>query len=75
MNYLLTGSAGFIGSHLAVNLLKNENRVFAIDNFCDFYDPNKKRKNIEIVRKVSPGEDYFQLYEGDIRNYELFIGA
>jgi len=75
MNYLLTGSAGFIGSHLAVNLLKNGNRVFAIDNFCDFYDPNKKRNNIEIIRKTSPAKEHFKLSEGDIRNYEFLREA
>ncbi|MCD4786364.1 MAG: GDP-mannose 4,6-dehydratase [Candidatus Eremiobacteraeota bacterium] len=68
MNYLLTGAAGFIGSHLAVNLLKDGNRVFAIDNFCDFYSLDKKRKNIEIIGKSSGRDDLFRLYEGDIRD-------
>ena len=44
--YLVTGAAGFIGSHLAENLLKSGNRVINIDNFNDFYDKNIKIKNV-----------------------------
>ena len=44
--YLLTGGAGFIGSHLLEKLLKHKNRVFVIDNFNDFYDYKIKVRNI-----------------------------
>ena len=37
--YLITGGAGFIGSHLADNLLNEGNKIIVIDNFCNFYDP------------------------------------
>ena len=40
--YLITGAAGFIGSSLAERLLKEENKVIGIDNFCDFYNPSIK---------------------------------
>lgn len=68
MNYLLTGAAGFIGSHLAVRLLEDGNKVFAVDNFCDFYNQDTKRKNIKIIKKSSGKDNLFRLYEGDIRD-------
>ena len=41
MNILVTGAAGFIGSHLCEKLISN-NKVVGLDNFCDFYDPKIK---------------------------------
>lgn len=62
--YLITGGAGFIGSSLAERLLKEKNRVIAVDNFCDFYDPQVKEENIKIALK----NDNYKLYRNDIRN-------
>ena len=42
---LVTGSAGFIGSHLVDSLIEAGNKVIAIDNFCNFYSPEIKRAN------------------------------
>ena len=42
MRILVTGYAGFIGFHLAKELLKNGNTVIGIDNFNDYYDVNLK---------------------------------
>lgn len=60
----ITGAAGFIGSHLTDGLLSRGWKVSGIDNFCDFYDPAVKRKNLEgaLSNKL------FALVEGDIRD-------
>ena len=51
MTILVTGGAGFIGSHLVERLLRSRNTVAILDDFNDFYDPAIKRKNIEAVKK------------------------
>lgn len=63
---LVTGAAGFIGSHLVDRLLSDGRRVVGLDNFCDFYDPGIKRSNIESAL----GQPGFELIEGDIRDRE-----
>ncbi len=63
---LVTGGAGFIGSHLCSQLLKEEHSVICLDNFDSFYDPDIKLKNVEEVRKAYPGR--FSLITGDIRS-------
>ncbi len=49
MNILVTGGAGFIGSHLVERLLDAQHNVIAIDNFDPFYDPGIKEANIQQV--------------------------
>lgn len=66
MRILVTGGAGFIGSHLVERLLAKNNEVIVIDNFNDTYDPLQKRNNI---KKVEHHNNY-QLYEIDLRNKE-----
>lgn len=62
MKVLITGGAGFIGSHLCQRLLADGYEVTCVDNFNDYYSPTLKRQNIaEIIE--SPG---FVLYEEDI---------
>ncbi len=46
MTILLTGAAGFIGSHVADRLLKRGDTVIAVDNFNDYYNPQFKEENI-----------------------------
>ena len=53
MTYLITGAAGFIGSHVARKLLSRGERVLALDNFDDYYDPAIKRRRIARSRFVS----------------------
>lgn len=61
---LVTGGAGFIGSHLVDRLLQDGEQVTALDNFDTFYDPALKRRNLGSA-VVHPG---FRLVEGDIRD-------
>ena len=64
MKALITGAAGFIGSHLSERLLADGWMVVGIDNFDDFYDPQIKRRNINDCLK----NKNFQLIEADIRD-------
>lgn len=52
MNVLVTGGAGFIGSHLCEQLLRLGHAVWALDDLNDFYDPAVKRRNLEEIRKL-----------------------
>lgn len=71
---LVTGGAGFIGSHLCKALLQKNQKVIIIDNFNDYYDPSIKRNNIEEIKNMmkSNGVDNenLQVVEGDIRDIE-----
>lgn len=62
--YLITGGAGFIGSTLTERLLNENNKVVCIDNFCDYYNPKLKEKNVEEFVK----HKNYSLYRIDIRN-------
>ena len=67
MHILVTGGAGFIGSHLTQRLLARGDRVTVLDDFNDFYDPSLKREN--IARFVERPD--YRLVEGDIRDEAL----
>ena len=64
---LVTGGAGFIGSHLSRRLLDRGDTVTAFDDFNDFYDPALKRGNATALG----ASDGFRLVEGDIRDTKL----
>lgn len=67
MKVLITGGAGFIGSHLAERLLRESHQITILDDFNNYYDPALKRANVEIVRRAGPAE----AIEGDIRDTAL----
>jgi UDP-glucuronate 4-epimerase len=64
---LVTGGAGFIGSHLTRRLLARGDRVTVLDDFNDFYDPARKRGNVAPLLERSE----YRLVEGDIRDAGL----
>ena len=71
MRALVTGGAGFIGSHIIERLLSESHEVVCIDSFDRFYDPAIKRKNIA---PFIPHEG-FTLLEGDINDRDLLPQA
>ncbi|MBF0106674.1 MAG: SDR family NAD(P)-dependent oxidoreductase [Deltaproteobacteria bacterium] len=66
---LITGCAGFIGSHLSERLLNNGHDVIGIDNLNSFYDPAIKQSNLAAVTRTASaaGRD-FAFYQADIRD-------
>ena len=67
MKLLITGGAGFIGSHVADRRLGRGDRVVVLDDFNDYYDPRRKRANV-AAHLTSPR---YRLVEGDIRDRAL----
>jgi len=64
MKVLVTGAAGFIGSHLAEKLLQQGHYVTGLDNFDPFYDPRIKEQNI----KNAVASENFHIIRADIRD-------
>lgn len=65
MKILITGAAGFIGSHLAKKLISQGYEVIGVDNINDYYDPQLKED-----RLTSIGNDNFTFYKTDLENFE-----
>jgi len=63
---IITGVAGFIGSHLAENLLKRGDSVIGIDEINDYYDVRQKEENLKILSKY----ENFKFYKIDLAEYE-----
>ena len=66
MSILITGSAGFIGYHLAKKILKKNIKVFGIDNINNYYDINLKKNRIKDLKKSKK----FQFYKIDLSEYK-----
>jgi len=71
MNIVVTGGAGFIGSHLIDRLLQEGHSVVNIDNFDPFYNEQIKRNNTTGHLKY----DRYKLHEVDIRDYQALSEA
>jgi UDP-glucuronate 4-epimerase len=63
MNFLVTGGAGFIGSHVCERLLREGHAVWAFDDLNPFYDPQLKRGNIRDLQSLAKP---FEFIQGDI---------
>src|SRR5690606_11394534 len=64
---LVTGAAGFIGSHTAERLLSQGHRVIGLDNFNDYYDVAQKKRNVARLK----AHESFEMVIGDVRNEKL----
>src|SRR4030043_223936 len=65
MKILVTGCAGFIGSHVSEALLKRGDSVIGVDELNDYYDVRIKNQNLEILK----AHKSFKFYKEDIRNF------
>ena len=66
-NVLVTGAAGFIGSHLSERCLALGHSVLGIDSLCPYYDPELKRANLS---RIAPGESW-TFVEADLADLDL----
>ncbi|HSY74435.1 MAG TPA: SDR family NAD(P)-dependent oxidoreductase [Dongiaceae bacterium] len=63
MNFLVTGGAGFIGSHVCERLLRDGHSVWAFDDLNPFYDPQFKQRNLREIQSLARP---FEFVHGDI---------
>jgi nucleoside-diphosphate-sugar epimerase len=66
---LVTGGAGFVGSHTARTLLQRGHRVVVVDEMNDYYDPALKMDNLTWLARTAP--DRFVFVRGDICDRNL----
>src|ERR1035438_5238569 len=63
MNFLVTGGAGFIGSHVCEWLLRDGPSVWGVDGPKNFYDPQFKQRNLREIQSLAKP---FEFVHGDI---------
>ncbi|MGA2979174.1 MAG: GDP-mannose 4,6-dehydratase [Terriglobales bacterium] len=63
---LLTGGAGFIGSHVAEELIRRGARLSIVDNLDSFYAPSRKRRNLQEIQNAGT----YEFFEADIRDMD-----
>lgn len=63
-SYLVTGGAGFIGSHLSERLVREGHQVICVDNFDPYYSVDTKKSNLRNIREVRG----FKLVDLDLRD-------
>ena len=68
-NILVTGCAGFIGSHLCEYLIKNNYNVIGVDNINSYYDTQRKYNNLKILEEYKN----FKFYKEDIRDTQIIL--
>ncbi len=69
MRVLVTGAAGFIGSHTVALLLGRGDEVVGIDSFNDYYSPTRKRRNLlEVQQQAGARAKSFRFEELDVRD-------
>lgn len=71
---MVTGAAGFIGSHVVERLLGDGIAVVGLDNFNDYYDVSQKRANATAI-SASDGGERFRLIDADIRDRDALSEA
>jgi UDP-glucuronate 4-epimerase len=76
MNFLVTGGAGFIGSHVCEQLLRDGHSVWTFDDLNSFYAPDLKRRNLRDIQSLAKP---FEFIQGDVTDLaalnELFASA
>jgi UDP-glucuronate 4-epimerase len=70
MNFLVTGGAGFIGSHVCERLLHDGHRVCAFDDLNPFYDPKFKQRNLREIQALAKP---FEFIHGDITDADALV--
>ena len=71
MNFLITGGAGFIGSHLCERLLREGHKVWALDALTVSYDPQLKRRNLAVIQALARP---FEFIQGDFTDRATLDG-
>jgi len=68
--YLVTGGAGFIGSHITEELLRNDHNVRVFDNFS-----TGKRIHLQMIAETTENPELLDICDGDLRSYHTVLEA